>query len=433
MLNGGRFFFSLSCCLILTAAAEPPGPVLELTGNTFFSTTYLTAGHHPGGDRSDIERFIIHVLDCYHNAGFPFCRIRPQTAAAPAVITLEIDEGQRIVIDDLRCRVRGSTDTRALHRYLHPTRGRYFSGREVSRLRHRLEDTGLFREIKDLVIHEGDRYFLYLDMTENRHDQFSAGASLNRSQVAISAEIAARNLLGTLRQFLARYEYQRAFDLTYQDPVLIAPVTLQADVSLLTVEKARRTQLKARLSAPLGFATEFSLMSGREIVAYVDTSGAGYAHTLLGAGLNQTIEIQPVAFEWSAHFEHLFRDRDRLRVDLDGACSAYDLHVRPHAAWSITSRHEYFDYVRIGGARTVRGYLEDEIVATSAWWANIEYKPLFIYPLCDIAYANHAWLYAVGVGLDATTALGETSLVFAWPKDGTWRDGKVHVSLMKNF
>ncbi len=419
--------------LILAGIADTSYIRIDLNGNHFFSTSYLTDGRDRVKKMEEIEPLIRRILDCYQNTGFPFVRIKPHPDQTAGVVVLEIEEGQRVVIDDLRFRIRGSTNQTALRRYLHFTPARYFSGREINRLRRRLTATGLYREIAEMIIHDGNRYFVLFDLTEDRHDQFQAGASFDRDNINITAALEALNLLGSLRRFQLRYQYQQAFDLSLADPVLAAPITIAAQAALATADSGRCTRLQLSLSAPMTATLDFSISSGREMVAYFDSTRLGYTRTFVGAGLTQRFAFNPVQCVWNLDFGYLFRDQDRIRLALAAAVTTGKFRLRPQAILTRTDRYEYFDYARAGGARTVRGYLEEEIVAENLWWLNIEYRPWIFYPLADIARANGTWYYSVGVGLDAAMTLGQSTLVFAWPRNGSWRDVKVHITFTREF
>ena len=99
----------------------------------------------------------------------------------------------------------------------------------------------------------------------------------------------------------------------------------------------------------------------------------------------------------------------------------------------FTDIFDFFDYVRIGGARDLRGYLEDEFTVRKAFWVNLEYHRLFIFPLVDIARIDGDIVYSYGFGISAKSQIADASLMFAWPKRGAWSDGKIHLSLTREF
>jgi hypothetical protein len=93
----------------------------------------------------------------------------------------------------------------------------------------------------------------------------------------------------------------------------------------------------------------------------------------------------------------------------------------------------FVDYSRIGGADDLRGYLEDEFLARRAFWFNIEYHRLPVFPLLDIARIDGETLYSFGLGLEARSRFADASLILAWPGRGNWNDGKLHLLFSKGF
>jgi len=64
---------------------------------------------------------------------------------------------------------------------------------------------------------------------------------------------------------------------------------------------------------------------------------------------------------------------------------------------------------------------------------NYAYKAIFIFPVFDIAFIDNAFLYSYGLGIHAASQLADASLVLAWPKGGSWQDGKIHLLFEKGF
>jgi hypothetical protein len=93
----------------------------------------------------------------------------------------------------------------------------------------------------------------------------------------------------------------------------------------------------------------------------------------------------------------------------------------------------FFDYFRLGGAKSLRGYFEEDIITSQITWVNLEYKRLFLFPLVDIGYNEGTILYSYGLGIDARSSFANASLIVAWPRDGSWRDGVLHLSFEKGF
>lgn len=436
MLNGALFYFSLS----LFIAGAPPVTQAEfpvvIVGNMFFSSSYLTRGTASVSGERDVGNLINRILDQYAEAGFPFCRVRPKYAGPPdtmGTLRLAVDEGPRVRIADYIFRIRGKTNDRVLRKWTRIRTGQYFSRRETERVKGRILGSGLFRDYRDQIVRRDDEYYFRIDLEEESSDYLSAGGSLAQTDAYFFGALDSRNLLGTLRELHAQYEYQKLFRITYSDPILILPQELKLDFSLSTSDLGRLVSITGQLTAPVGDAIRISILTGREIVSYSDPDQSGYQNNLLGLGLGCDPELDFIRSVNDVGVEYLFRDAPRVKVKYDGRLELFYLTLKPHYWWTRTDRLEYFDYFRVGGAKTVRGYLEEEIIAREVFWINAEYNKFICFPLFDLAYADGRFYYAFGLGLAARTSLGNATLALAWPKDGDWRDGKVHFIIEKSF
>jgi len=436
MLNGGLFYFCLSLFLIGAPTINQAEFPVALVGNVFFSSSYLTRGTRSIRNERDVENLINRILNQYADAGFPFCRVRPKYAGPPdtlGTLRLAVEEGPRVRIADYIFRIRGKTDDRSLRKWIRARTGQYFSRRELERVIDRILRSGLFKEPRDQIVRRDDEYYLRIDLWEEPSDYLSAGGSLAQTDAYFFGALDSRNLLGTLRELRAQYEYRKLFRIAYSDPILIAPEELKIDFSLLTSDLGRLVSITGQLVAPIGDAFRISILSGREIVSYTDPDQTGYQNNLLGMGLSYRPEFDFIRTVHDVGVEYLFRAAPRIKVKYDGQLEIFHLTLKPHYWWTRTDQFEYFDYYRVGGAKTVRGYLEEEIVTREIFWMNVEYKKIFCYPFFDFAYADGLFYYAGGLGFAAQSSLGSATLALAWPKGGDWRDGKLHFFIEKGF
>ena len=415
-----------------------PEPSLELQGNVFFSTRYLVGQRPTFRNQREVERLINAILDKYNNAGFPFCRITPLVShiddAAP-VITLKIDEGERTLIENLLLVTKGKTDIGAAKRLAHFPKGKYFSLEDITRAKRRLNKTKAFTEIREKVIPRNDKYYVLFELTEKESDYLTLSGSLNDAGFEFGASYSTYSLLGTLRQFDFKYEYQRLFALNFREPVLIAPATFGADFSILTYDSTRQIEGTALFRAPLGEYFNASVVSGIALVTHYGTDTVQYqtSDNLLGIGLEFDYENLSFRNSQKIDLDYLFRDSDRLRVRYDSETEIWKFTVGMHYHRVFTDSFDFFDYLRIGGAGDLRGYLEDEFMAQRAFWFNLEYHRLFIYPIFDIGRIQENFVYSYGFGIDARSRFMDASMVLAWPRGGSWEDGKVHLLLSKGF
>ena len=411
---------------------------VEVTGNLFFSSKYLLSDNTSISNLDDAERLISSILSRYNDAGFPFCKITPELLDSndnEGKLILNIIEGTRVIIEDVYFRTDGNTDVNAAKRFVHWEKGEYFSSKKVTLAKTRLMRTKSFASIREGVLDRDGKYYLLLALEEVSSDFVTVSGSLSSDETEFGASFSSYSLLGTLRQLNFNYEYQRLFSLEFREPVLISPATLDANFSIWTYDTARLIAGQARFKAPIGEHLNVSLLSGIELVNYYRNDTASYesSDNLLGIGLGFDYD----KYDWSCsqqiHLDYLFRDADRLRIRFDGDLMMHRVAIGIHYHRVHTDSLEFFDYLRVGGARTLRGYLEDEFLVNRALWLNLEYHRLPIFPLIDIARLDGELLYSYGLGLEARSSYGDASIIVVWPKDGTWRDGKLHLALARGF
>jgi hypothetical protein len=411
---------------------------LEVSGNVFYSSKYLLGAGSDIQDQEAVEQLISSILIKYNDAGFPFCRISPMVFRdddQASRIILNITEGPRVVIEDVFIETDGKTDVGAARRVANFTPGDYFSLKDVNSAKKRLMKTKAFKEITDHILDRDRRYYLLFSLEEKQSDFLGLSGSLSDEDFELGASYSSLSLLGTLRQLSFEYEYQRLFSLKFSEPVLIAPALFDADFSIWTFDSTRQIQGRARFSAPVGGYFNASVVSGIEIVNYfgADTLVSETSDNLLGAGLAFDYEMPNWITHHTLEVGYLFRDADRLRIEYGSRTDLWQFVIRLNYHWVRTDSIQFFDFLRIGGAGDLRGYLEDEFLARRALWFNLEYHRLPIFPLLDIARIDGQTLYSYGLGIEARSTFADASLVLAWPKQGDWNDGKLHLTFSKGF
>lgn len=411
---------------------------VQTAGNIFFSSPYLLNNTTRVRNQREAENLISRILDKYNDAGFPFCRVTPEMMISedgtPA-LHLAIDEGPRITIDDLLIKNNHRTDQGAARRLANFKQGLYFSRTTTGLARRRLMRTGAFETITDEILHRDGRYYVMFLLREKDSDFLTLSGSLSGTNFSFGAALSSCNVLGTLRQLDFNYEYQRLFSFKFREPVLIAPAQIDAEFSILTYDSARLAKGHVRFAAPVTAHFTISLLSGIELTNYYvsDTDDRHGSSNLLGAGLEYVLERPEWSTAQALHFDHLFREADRSRLAYDGEFTIMKVVLQAHYRRVVTSNYEFFDYVRLGGSRNLRGYMEDEFTATRASWLNIEYRRLFIFPMVDIARIDREILYSYGFGMEAKSRIADASLVIAWPAAGTWLDGKIHLTFTRSI
>ncbi|MGQ9465689.1 MAG: hypothetical protein ACUVQ4_08305 [bacterium] len=416
----------------------------EFEGNTYFSENYLLTGYRPLRNAADIEKFIKNILNKYNDAGFPFCNIKPEFINRDSItkkLVLHISEGERVIIRDYVFKTDGKTESAPLRKIAHIRKDNYFSLRNINQLKKTLFKTKVFTGINEYIVKKDDNYFLILELKEKSSDYIMATGSFAESDNYLTASLSSMNIFGSLRQFQFRYESsisaennKRLFQLSFTEPVILHPVSFHTALSMWTYDSTGLTQFDGTFIAPMNNNLSILISSGIEMTNYLtDTGSFNYTYSIIKAGLQSEYYTNHFANTNRIFFDYLFRENERTRINYDGTVVYTNLFVKPHFCSVITDNFEYFDYIRLGGANSLRGYMEDEFLARKTFWVNLEYKLLPIYPLIDIAWADNDYKYSYGIGIDARTNLTDATIIFAWPENGKWRDGKVHILLEKSL
>lgn len=422
----------------MSTLASRDGPIIEITGNVFFSSQYLMDKVTPIKNKTDVENLMAQIIRAYTDAGYPFCRIYPEIITEDAVIKkiiLAIEEGERITVSDYIYDIQGRTAQGVVKRIMGLKRNSYFSSEEINDSKERLLRMRIFEDVNENIIYRDGNYYVFFSLKERRSDYLTTSGSFGENDANFSIKFFSLNLLGTLRQLQFQYEYQKLFALQFTEPILIFPASLNINFSLWTYDSVRLIQFNGRFIAPLGDIFNISLLSGVETVSYPENNSPiqGHTNNLLGIGFGLVYDTVNLSFKQGINFEYLFRPNDRWKMQYDSEFNINKYIIKAHYYVVQTDSYEYFDYYRIGGVKDLRGYYDEELIASHAIWLNSEYKKFFVFPLFDIGLLNKDIQFSYGLGIEAQSRFADASLVIAWPKHGSWQDGKIHLMLEKGF
>lgn len=429
---------SIVIASIILNSPLPTAAPITLQGNLFFSTDYLLGNTRSVEDVHDIETLIKHILAEYTDAGFPFCRIYPEVSQQNGIadtVVLIIDEQKRVIITDYLFNIDGKTMPAAARKIAQPVIGEYFSSRFVSRSIRNLQKMDVFSAISEHIVDRNDAYYLKFNLQDKRSDAVTAFGSFAEDIYDFSIDFTSHNLLGTLRRLYFRYENQKIFSLKFAEPVLFFPVELVGDFTITTYDSVRLVTVNGTVTAPLGDHMSISLQSGMETFTYFgdDSLTANYSHNTVGIGFNIRTVIHPITLSEMLQCEYLFRDNDRVRLRYDGEFNIQHLATSLHYYRVYTDSLEYFDAFRIGGARSLRGYREEEFIVPRALWVQMQYKKYLVFPVFDMGLIGEDVKYSYGIGVEGHANNVGASLVIAWPAHSSWQDGKIHVMLETGF
>ena len=120
------------------------------------------------------------------------------------------------------------------------------------------------------------------------------------------------------------------------------------------------------------------------------------------------------------------------------------------AGESVSDKLEDADYFRVGGNKSIRGYREEQFLASRLTYANIEPRYLvgrksFLFGFLDFGYylrpqddinriqQQEGFLYGYGIGIRLETAIGIIGVNYALGKGDGFLDGKINFGLINDF
>ncbi len=123
-----------------------------------------------------------------------------------------------------------------------------------------------------------------------------------------------------------------------------------------------------------------------------------------------------------------------------------------HAHTIISGEYSRTDLIRFGGAKSLRGYNEDQFRANRIVWGDVEYRYLldrfsyaFIFgalgyyerPILILEQSNsfavNQWLNSYGLGFAYNTPIGMIRFTYAISPEESFSNGKVHFGLTANL
>lgn len=479
---------------------------IVLEGNSRFSDARLLRLFEtkPGDvlDENTLNVDISEMLSFYELQGLPFAKatitgisIYDDDAKKKLEIDIDIDENSRVQIDEIRIKGNDVTNDDVILRELRLGKDKYITNEELEEFQDRLEKLNIFKEVKPPKIYtikgknksgllievvEGntstfDGIIGYVPPADNEEDGYFTGL----------VNLSFRNLFGTGRKIEARWQQEvretQELQFAYYEPFLFSyPVNVGLGF-LQRIQDTTYTRRKVDLkgdyllsekftvsglfgydriipadntSSPFIIADSRTLISGIEIKfdnrndVYFPSSGQHYTTSYLygdkkifnldeldSLGYKENYSIQKYTIDLYNYFSFFKRTALLFRV---------------FAGEVRGDRLEDSDLFRIGGLRTVRGYREEQFLASRVAYSNLEFRLAvsrrnYFFGFYDFGYferpadpANNfpeqnEFIFGYGLGVTIETALGQIGVSYALGKGDGLLDGKIHFGLVNNF
>jgi outer membrane protein insertion porin family len=454
-------------------------------------------------NRYEIETSISSLLTDFENRGFPFAAVKIQSVHLYddsvskdhyADIYLVLEEGRQSRIDKIEVTGNTSTKDYVITRELRIDTGEEYSQQKIVNLPRRLNKLRYFDPVPvpQFYIDSQNNGVLLVNVKERNTNNFDGiigyvpPAKENESgYVTGLVNVTLRNIFGTGRAAAIRWQKltreSQELELKYLEPWLFGyPFNLNAELF-------QRIQDTTYVQRRLGGALEFLATEDISASAFVSTEEiiptertvpvfTVYNSSSLTTGLGLKIDLRddPIAptggflFETGYSFSRkkingpaeYIQPGMETNINLQritvGFGAFYEIFVRNVIAVSVNGKEltgpffEQSDLWRFGGTRTVRGYREEQFLASRIAWANLEYRLMltqrsYAFLFFDAGYyfldavpekgiaKSEDYIFGYGLGITVETAIGLLGVSFALAQGDSFSEGKIHFGIINEF
>ena len=481
--------------------------------NLFFSSSdslnienYLSSFDYLKGEifnRYEIESIIGELLKNLENQGFPFAKIIIRSVYLYddstsedhlADLNLKLEEGRKSCIDKIEVVGNNSTKDYVIIRELRIDPGEEYSEQKIENLPRRLNKLRYFDPVPvpQFYIDSKNNGVLQINVKEKNTNNFDGiigyvpPAKDNESgYVTGLVNVTLRNIFGTGRAAAIKWQkltrVSQELDLKYLEPWLFGyPFNINAELFQRIQDT---TYVQRRISGSLEFlatedisasafiSTEDVIPTERQVPVFTV-----YNSSTLTTGLSLKIDLRndPLAptsgflFETAYSFsrkkingppEYItpgLETNPNLQRITAGFSAFYELFHRNVVAISVNGkelRGPYFeqsDLWYFGGTNTVRGYREEQFLASRIAWSNLEYRLMltqrsYTFLFFDAGYylreadiersipKNEDFIFGYGLGITVETGIGLLGVSFALAQGDSFSEGKIHFGIINEF
>ncbi len=432
---------------------------IVVTGNTFISTRDIILKFLTQPEKclntSLIESDIENLIKVYENNGYPFVKVSISDISREEIddrgnlkITIEIDEGPQIKIDQIK--VEGNSETKAavVIRETQIRYGEIYDQRKIDKIRRRLRRLNIFNNIdepeifihqnpvlknieqksmqKDTTVYQSGG--ILINVTEGNTNRFDGiigylpGFGGESGYFTGLADIGMRNLFGTGRKLFIKWlredRYSQEIGLRYVEPwFLNYPVNIggyffqrQQDTTYIkrAIEFKSDFQISDNLSISALFNQEQIIPSSEISNQFVRANGKYFGGLEAHYDIRDDIfnPTEGVSYRTDYRFGrkkiysiNQVKTIQKYGIDIEWAIPVVKsvsfakqvcvigLHGRDIKGTDV----DVSDLYRFGGTNSLRGYRENQFIGSRVVWSNTEYRFLtgrrsFVFGFFDLGY-----------------------------------------------
>ena len=437
-------------------------------------------------DEAPLEPALLRGLRLLAARGYAFAEARPGSFDLDGNVvtgTIALEPGTQARVEGLV--LEGAKVTRAstAERLAGVRPGDAYTGVEEEEARERLARSGLFSSVGEAEIVPGPEpgdVLLKIPVEEPAYTRFGGllGVSGPESRVTGFLDLELTNIAGTAREASGRWEDRgdglTRFALHYREPwIPFVPVGVAGDLEH-DVFEGRYSYTKWEVVGDLGFGP-WTFAFGRggtravEVVEAAEEASedrkvnerffvAGIALDRRNAAANPTRGFRmSLRNRRGSKTLNAARDSLEIRVDRNRWEAAAEGYLGLGNRWlvAVGTRFDFldtpedslprWDLTAVGGATSVRGYREEQFLASSVWLVRNEVRWLqdrrgsSLYVLADVGFLNREGrrfadlfdrvLAGYGVGVRQANRLGILGVEYAVAKGESVLDGRIHLRI----
>jgi outer membrane protein assembly factor BamA len=451
----------------------------------------------------EIVSLINNLLTDLENEGFPFAALKIQSVYLYADSTsddnladlyLSLDEGKKSTIDKIEVTGNTSTKDYVVTRELRIEPGEVYSQEKVENIPQRLNKLRFFDPVPvpGFYLDSQNSGVLQIKVKERNTNNFDGVIGYIPPQnenesgyVTGLVNITLRNIFGTGRAAAISWEkltrISQELELKYLEPWLFGyPFNLNARLFQRIQDSSYVQRIigggleylaTEDISANAFVLFENVIPTIREVPVFTVYNSSSIT---TGVGLKIDLRDDPIAPLSGFIFENIYSYSKKTingpvqyitpttetEINLQritaGFASFFQIFPRNVIALRVNGEElngpffEQSDLWRFGGTKTVRGYREEQFLASRCAWTNLEYRLMlsprtYTFVFFDSGYylleaipeigiqraENFIFGYGLGIALD--TAIGLLGVSFAFADGDTFSEGKIHFGIVNDF
>jgi outer membrane protein assembly factor BamA len=446
---------------------------------------------------SDIEFDSNLLLDYFENSGYPFAevevsKVEPDSLHGTVAVVLLIRSGPPTSVDFVSFPGVKITREDFLQRESRLRLGEAYRQKQVDSARRRLRRLDFLKSVGDgeIAVNPSGQTGVHYPVEEGRSTRldiaagFLPASSGRAATVSGLANLEFLNLFGSGRRALIHWERPdsriQSAEVAYREPwVFGLPLALQFNFGQRIQDTSYVTR-KVALRADVDFGSNWSAWGSiQQDAVYADSASSA----ALGIPDNQTVSLESgFSFDTRDHPTNPrtgvffstqagtgWRHRDQSAANLPAGSfrlkrGGIDAEIAQeflpfwiadasvHARALETTEPEVLlpDLYRLGGARTLRGYREEQFLGSRIGWASLELRywlgpasRFFIFGDAGSFYRQQhvsgslitttLFRPATGIGLRLETDLGVWGIDYGIGQGDQFLTGKLHISLLSSF